>query len=449
MDSLSNIDWGSMLVRAGCAIVILIVTIILSKVVKFLARKLSKKVAVLQRQSSEGQTLGDTLGSILSLVVWLFGLIAILSVFQLNSVLDPIQGMLNSVFTYVPNIVGALFVLVLGIMIAKIVKTLIVTGLNAAKLEKRVEQLKGTVEEPIKGGEPGLGGYGATAASSQGTPAAAHAGQAAPQAGQVAPPGYAPAQPAAAGTGSKIANTIGSIVYAVIVIVVAIAAVQILDIRAVSDPAEQVLSTVLNALPNILGAGVVIALGVVIGRFVAGLLRRSLEGSSLDASLQKSGVLGEGKSVAPYVANVVFIAILLFFAVMAAYLLGFYEITGILNTVLEVGGKVALGAAVIVVGFFVGILLSKFLKGAAAAVVKWVVIVLFFAMGLQTMGLADSIIQLAFGSVVIGGAIAAVLAFGLGGREAAGRALSRLEKRSSEGPAHSAESSAADSSPEI
>ena len=52
---------------------------------------------------------------------------------------------------------------------------------------------------------------------------------------------------------------------------------------------------------------------------------------------------------------------------------------------------------------------------------RYSAIALFIAMGLRYMGLADSIINLAFGAVVIGGAAAAALAFGLGGREAAAR----------------------------
>lgn len=47
-------------------------------------------------------------------------------------------------------------------------------------------------------------------------------------------------------------------------------------------------------------------------------------------------------------------------------------------------------------------------------------------MRLQYMGIADSIINLAFGAVVIGGALAAALAYGLGGREAAARSLERM-----------------------
>jgi len=59
--------------------------------------------------------------------------------------------------------------------------------------------------------------------------------------------------------------------------------------------------------------------------------------------------------------------------------------------------------------------------------VRYGTIILFSAMGLKYMGLADQIIETAFGALVIGGAAAAALAFGLGGRDAAARMLARME----------------------
>jgi len=44
---------------------------------------------------------------------------------------------------------------------------------------------------------------------------------------------------------------------------------------------------------------------------------------------------------------------------------------------------------------------------------------LVLAMGLKSMGLADNIVNMAFGFSIGGVAIAAALAFGLGGRDAA------------------------------
>ena len=136
--------------------------------------------------------------------------------------------------------------------------------------------------------------------------------------------------------------------------------------------------------------------------------------------------------------RIVEIAVVLFFAVMGAQVLGFPQVTAILSAILELGGSVLFGGAIIVAGFFIAMIIGRILSVTVSTVVRWAVIILFTAMGLQSMGVADSIIEMAFGALVIGGAAAAVLAFGLGGREAAARQLAKLEKAQPADPAPAA-----------
>lgn len=126
---------------------------------------------------------------------------------------------------------------------------------------------------------------------------------------------------------------------------------------------------------------------------------------------------------------------MLFFAVMGAQALGFPQVTAILTEILELGGNVLFGGVIIAAGFVLAMIVGKVLKGTAGTIVKWAVIILFVAMGLKSMGVADSIIEIAFGALVIGAAAAAMLAFGLGGREAAARQLAKLEKAQAQKPA--------------
>ena len=86
------------------------------------------------------------------------------------------------------------------------------------------------------------------------------------------------------------------------------------------------------------------------------------------------------------------------------------------------------GAIVIAVGFLIANLLSKIIGGAAegsmaSSIVRYATIVLFTFMGLQFMGVGEEIVQTAFTALVIGGAAAAALAFGWGGRNVAGKVL--------------------------
>ena len=399
MDFLNDTDWGSLLGTALAAIAILVVTWIVAKVVKTLFTKLATKVPALQKAGADGASIGSTLGSIGSLLVWMFGLVALLQLLGLSAVLAPIQSLLDGVLGFLPNLIGAIVVFVVGALLAKVVRQLVETALGAVPFEKWFKQA------------------GSTASTISGTE------------GATPPPPNAPAASQDGSVADSIPKVVGTVLYALIMLVVAIAALQILGIRSISDPAEQMLQTIFDAIPNIIAAAIMLGLGVFIARFAGDLLQQVLDGLGVDRQLASVDVLPEGTKVVPTVVKVAQIAIVLFFAVMAAELLGFPQITSFISEVIELGGKVVFGGAIIAAGFFIASLLAKLLTGVGATIVKYATIVLFVAMGLKYMGIADSIIELGFGALVVGGAAAAALAFGLGGRDAAARQLDRLSAK--------------------
>lgn len=381
--------------KIGLAIAILVITWIVAKIVATLFAKLVNKVPALQRAGADGQSLGTSLGSIASLLVWLFGLMALLQLFDLTQVLAPVQNMLNGVFAYLPNIIGAGLVFVVGAIIAKIVRQIVETSLGAVPFDKWLGKGSRRLEDTV---------------------------------GVAETPGYAASAPAEGGLNAQsIVKMIGLVLYSMIMIVVAISALQILDIEAISGPATDMLNKIMDAIPNIIAGAVLLAIGVLIAGFVTSLLSELLGGLGIDRALHNMEVLPAGKSAIPTITRIVQIAIVLVFAVAATRLLGFPEITAFLEEILELGGKVAFGGAIIAAGFVVANVLAKVVGGSAANIVRIATLVLFGAMGLKYMGLADSIINLAFGALVVGGAAAAALAFGLGGREAAARQLAKMQ----------------------
>lgn len=406
---MSDVDWAGIAGKAAMAIGILIVTWILAKIVKAAFTKLGEKIPALSRTDSKGQSGAASLASIASLLVWLFGLVAILQVLGLSQVLTPIQGMLATLLGFLPNIIGAGVVFFIGLLLAKIVRQLIETALGAVPFEKWASSASSKV-----GQETG------TARTTDGTTTTSYDSSTATH--------------AAGGSGSALSalpKTIATVVFALIMIVVTIAALQILGIESISNPAEQMLTTIFDAIPDIIAALIMLAIGVMIAKFAGDILAQILEGFGLDRSLHSMEVLPADKSASPVIAKVVQIAIVLFFAVMAAQMLNFPAITNFLSEVLELGGKVLFGGAIIAAGFFVANLLARMVSGTAGTILKYATLVLFVAMGLKYMGIADSIIELGFGALVVGGAAAAALAFGLGGRDAAARQLE--EMRSSSG----------------
>uniref|UniRef100_UPI000836F935 mechanosensitive ion channel n=1 Tax=Nocardioides jensenii TaxID=1843 RepID=UPI000836F935 len=375
-ESFEDVDWAGLAGKVAAALVILLVTWLLAKLVQAAFVKATQKVTVLQKAGSDGESIGSSLGTIGSLLIWMFGLMALLQLFGLTQTLAPIQNLLNGVTGFIPNLIGAALIFVVGSLLAKVVRQLVETALGALPFDKWLNRA---------GADEVTGN-------------------------------------------TSISKTLALVLYALIMIVVAIAALQVLGISSISEPAEQMLNTIFTAIPNIIAAALLLGIGVVIARFAGDLLKELLDGFGVDRSLHAMDVMPADKSATPAIAKIAQVGIVLFFAVMAAQLLKFPQVTEFLSAILELGGRVIFGAAVIAAGVLIANQLAKLASGTGGTIIKAATIVLFAAMGLKFMGIADSIIELGFGAVVIGGALAAALAFGLGGREAAAQQLARLQQ---------------------
>lgn len=370
----------AILEKIAIAVLILIVTWVLAKAAKWAFAKLVDTVKLFRRSTSTGESFGSSLGKIVSLLIWLFGLLAVLQVFDLGGVMAPVQTLLNNVMEFIPRLIGAGLIFFIGAMVARIVRDIVVTALQTVSFDKWVN----------RGGAEALTGN------------------------------------------SQISNTIGVIVYVLIIIPVAILALDALDLASVSAPASDMLRLILEAVPRIIGAALLLGIGYLVSRFVVQILKEILPGLGADRAVGATDLLPDGATVSGVVARVAQVAIILFFAIAATRLLGFPELTAILDRVLELGGRVVFGGAVVIVGFLIARLLERLIGGAgetslAASIVKWATIILFTFMGLQFMGVGEDIVRLAFGALVIGGAVAGALAFGLGGRNWASRQLEKLD----------------------
>ncbi|MHC6177195.1 mechanosensitive ion channel [Glutamicibacter sp. X7] len=386
-----NIDWALLTQRVVTALIILLVTWLLAKIIKWAIGKLVTRVKFLQKQGNDGAQLGQSLGKVASLIVWLFGLVAILQLFSLTEVLSPVQNLLTGVMAFIPNLIGAGFIFFIGYVIANIVRQLVVTALSTVDFSALVKKFSKDREELDE----------AASREAQG----------------------------------KIVDVLANVLFALILLVVAIAALQVLGLEAISGPAQRMLELVLAAIPQVLMALVLLAIGIMIAKFVGQLLESTLHGVGTDRAVAGWGIVPEGQSASGIIATIVRIAIVLFFGVMAAQMLNFPAITNILNEVLALGGRVLFGGLIIAAGFVVANVISKFMAdGTASKIVRYTAIALFVAMGLRYMGLADSIVNMAFGAVVIGAALAAALAFGLGGRDAAAKVLAKSKLGEDNGP---------------
>lgn len=337
------------------------------------------------------ETVGKQLGQLGYWLILLVGLIAALDALGLQTIVQPLDSLLEEVTGFIPNLIGAAVFFFIGFILATLARRVTETGLNAARVDSWLES--------------------AGLAKMTGA--------------------------------SGLARTAGALVFVVIIIPVTIAALQTLGIDAIADPAVAVLSTVLDAVPRVLAAVVVLAIAFVIGRWVAGLLEQLLPSLGFDRSLRGLGFVGSdldaeddtpAGSLTPskIVARLALVAIMLFSAVEAANLLAFATMAVMLTEILELAGHVLFGGVIITLGVLIANFLASLIDrstngadGFASDIVRWATIALATAMGLRFMGIADEIVVIAFGLILGAAAVAAALAFGIGGRDAAKRLLER------------------------
>lgn len=379
------LEWAQKLAIAAA---IIIITWLAAKVAKWAFARMIDQIAFFRRGTSSGESLGMALGRIVSLLIWLFGLLAVLQQLGFESVMTPVEGLLGNFIGYLDNIVFAVALFFIGTMVARIVRDLAETTFSTINFDRWAN----------------MGGAEAVTGN------------------------------------SAISKTIGTIFYVIVIIPFAIGALDILDIPSITEPARNLLDMVFKAIPLIIGACLLLGLGYVISRWVSGLLRELLPSLGADRAIDEMGLLPDGRKASGVIATIVTIAIMIFFAIAATNLLGFPQLTEILQTVLAQGTNVVFGAVLIAAGFLIGRFLQNLIAdatgpGMAPNLAYWLTVALFAFIGLQQMNIGGPIIEYAFGALAIGAAIAFALAFGLGGRDAAARVLADMRANPPKAPA--------------
>ncbi|ATD66524.1 MULTISPECIES: mechanosensitive ion channel [Luteimonas] len=368
------------------------------------------------------------LGDVVYWLVLLLFLPAIVGALRIEGLMVPLAGMTEQVTAMLPNIFAAVVIGLVGWLVAKVLRGL-VTNLLAATGIDRFGNRDGVTE------------------------------------------------------GMKLSQLGGTLAFILVIVPTLIAALDALAIRAISEPASEMLGIFLSAIPNILAAALILIVAWYLGRFVSGLLARLLENlgfdsvperlglvhlfsptprtpSPLDTALQSAdpvaaagtsapapGTLVDPTSGAPlttasragglsaFVGRVALFFIMLFATVEAAHRLGFVGVRDLLATFIVFGGDILLGAVILVVGYWLADLAARAIQRAnpvggpgLSRIARIAILGLVIAMGLRAMGIADDIVNLAFGLVLGAVAVATALAFGLGGREAAGRVADRWAK---------------------
>ncbi|MEM5564919.1 mechanosensitive ion channel [Psychroserpens sp. AS72] len=368
-------SFGDNLSSVISAILIIIIGWFIAGFLKRIISKLIKKTGVDDKLKNNKINISSFVGKLLYFLVMIFVFMLALEKLGLTDVLEPLKNLLNGFTNYIPNIIGAGLVAYIGYMLATIVSQLV--ELSGDTINKLVPKYK--LPENI-----------------------------------------------------DLVKVLKKVVFIFIFIPLLISAFHILDMRAISDPATSMLTSFFEAIPKIVVATIIIIIFVFVGKFVSQLLKDLLDNLNLNSLADKMNIseyIGT-KNIASLISKIAYAFIVIFGMLTAFEKLEFTQLTNILDTVIAYAGKIIFGIAIVGIGLLVANLFTKALNSKnnpfVVSIVKISIIAIFLAIGLRSMGIADEIVNLAFGITLGTVALTIVLSFGLGGREAAGKQMSKI-----------------------
>ncbi len=362
---------SSALGHALVGLVILVVGLFVVKLIVGIFKRMLMKVSALHRTQPDGSVvdMASPIASLIKAVLTIFVLMAVLQHFGLTDVLDPLKDMVTKFTAAVPNIIGAGVIAYAGWVIAKIVSQL--AGIGLAKVDEQLAERTGNKD-------------------------------------------------------ITIANFGAALIFAAILLPIAVSALGVLNIPAISDPASSMIQKLMAAIPNVVGAGIILLVVYFVAKFVIFMLNGLLEGANINALPQKMGIQGlftESFTPTRLIGGAIMFFSMVAAATAAVNVLGIEVISDVFARVLEFGGGLLVGGAILIVGNFLGTIahdkLSSHGNNSVANIARVAILGLVLAMGLKAMGLADNIVMMAFSLTLGSVAVATALAFGLGGRDAA------------------------------
>ncbi len=480
-DLLSNLAGSATMVLLAVGILIVgwIVAIVASAIVRNVLRRtgLDERLnAIVDEGDGEGSIqIAQWVSKIVFWLVMLLVLAGLFDYFEVGAAAAPLQNLVDTAMGYIPGLIAAGALLVAAWVVASVVRYLVIRAADASDIDERLSQQADLGEQPLSVSSslatvafwlaflifiPGvlaqleLPGLQSTVNQLVDPVVEFIPGLVA--AGILLVVGWIAARIVrqivtnmlvAAGVdqvGERVGMTsqrtlsglAGTIAYAFVLIPFAIEALN--KAGFASGPATEMLQGVMTAIPNLIGAAILLAVAYFVGTFVADLVASILENVGLNRMPAKLGLAdgpAEGaRKPSEMVGYVTLVAIMLFAASAAASLLGFDTLVTAIEAVIALGGQVLLAIAILVLGIYLSNIARDVIKSSTgegselfATAARWAILLISGAMALGQIDQGGEIIQIAFAALVYaiaaGAALAAGLAFGLGGRGVAGDRL--------------------------
>ena len=355
------------------------------------------------RSEEQGSGMIDMLGQVFYYLVWVLFLPGIFETFGLASVAQPIQNMLDTALSFIPNLLAAVALVIVAVVAGKFVRNLVYNIALTLNVDRWIAKLTNQTDNSAS----------ARTTETQATDVATKFED----------------------NKDSIAKVLANIVYVLILIPILTVALEVLGIRSISEPIINVLNSIMNAIPNILVAVILLAVGIAIAKFVGDLVTSLLRGTGINNLTSSMGMSGASNfDLAKIGGQVVAGVIGLFFFVEALNALNLYVLNAIGAAIIAYLPNVIFALIILGLGVIGGQWLGNLVTRSsgsrwAGRLVHYVLVAFSLFMVLDQLNFASDIVTTAFMFIIGGLAVAFALAFGLGGRDFARKQLEKLDDK--------------------
>lgn len=388
-----NIDWARVLenvVPYAVPVLKALAILVVGWMVAWLMSRAVKKVldkTDLDNRLAEKLTGGrsekiDIETGVSQFVYWLVLLFALVGAFQslgLTVVTEPLNALLTKITAFVPQILAAIALGGVAWVVATLLRTVVTNLLSSFQIDAKLSESVGEDTKRL-----------------------------------------------------SLASTLGDAVYYLIFLLFL---PQILDALKMDglSPVRDMVGEILGFLPNVFGALAIFLIFYLVARIVQRLaanLLATIGFDKLPVTLGFSEPEEDAPTASTMAGYIVLTVILFIGAVQAFNTLDLEIVSNLANELLQGLFKILVAGVIFAVGLFLSNLAHKAIAASGqehaktlAFVARIAILIFTGAMALYRTDLAPEIVNHAFTALIFGLAIAAALAFGLGGRDAAARAI--------------------------
>src|ERR671933_2038706 len=206
------------------------------------------------------------------------------------------------------------------------------------------------------------------------------------------------------------------------------------------QPLQNALSTFLSYIPQLIGALIILIVGYIVAKVLQAVVGRVLQGIGFDRWMERGGIkqffdrAETNQTPASILGQLVFWFVLIIAITMAADALGIPQVSAVLGQLIAYIPSIIAAILILILAALLSNFLASVVRGATgsgllASITRYAIIVYAVFAALTQLGIAVELTAPTFLILLGAVALAAAIAFGIGGREVAREVVEKAYNR--------------------